>query len=58
MNRLDTYSKMPSGMKEYLEAYGWHFSKRMCEWATGKMKCKDETGKAKKPTWLALIISG
>ena len=48
MNRLDTYSKMPSGMKEYLEAYGWHFSKKMCEWATGKMKCKDETGKAKK----------
>ena len=48
MSRLDTYSKMPSGMKEYLEAYGWHFSKRMCEWATGKMKCKDETGKAKK----------
>ena len=39
---------MPSGMKEYLEAYGWHFSKKMCEWATGKMKCKDETGKAKK----------
>ena len=48
MIRLDTYSKMPSGMKEYLEAYGWHFSKKMCEWATGKMKCKDETGKAKK----------
>lgn len=48
MSRLDTYSKLPSGMKEYLEAYGWHFSKRMCDWATGKMKCKDETGKAKK----------
>ena len=46
--RLDTYSKMPSGMKEYLEAYGWHFSKKMCEWATGKMKAKDETGKPKK----------
>lgn len=29
---------MPSGMKEYLSAYGWHFSKKMCEWAVGRMK--------------------
>lgn len=43
--RLDSYGKMPSGMKEYLEAYGWHFSKKMCEWAVSKMKVKDETGK-------------
>lgn len=35
-------------MKEYLEAYGWHFSKKMCEWAVSKMKVKDETGKQKK----------
>lgn len=35
-------------MKEYLEAYGWHFSKRMCEWAVGRMRVKDETGKEKK----------
>ncbi len=48
MSRLDTYSKMPSGMKEYLEAYGWHFSKKMCEWAVSRMKAKDENGKAKK----------
>lgn len=46
--RLDNYGKMPSGMKEYLEAYGWHFSKKMCEWAVFKMKVKDETGKQKK----------
>lgn len=46
--RLDTYSKMPSGMREYLEAYGWHFSKRMCDWAVGKMKARDEAGKPKK----------
>lgn len=46
--RLDNYGKMPSGMKEYLEAYGWHFSKKMCEWAVSKMKVKDETGKQKK----------
>lgn len=35
-------------MKEYLEAYGWHFSKKMCEWAVSKMKVKDDTGKQKK----------
>jgi hypothetical protein len=32
-NRLDSYSKYPSGMREYLEAYGWHFSKNMYEFA-------------------------
>ena len=46
--RLDNYGKMPSGMKEYLEAYGWHFSKKMCEWAVSKMKVKDDSGKQKK----------
>ena len=39
--RLDTnYDNFPSGMREYLEAYGWHFSKKMCDWAVGKMKTK------------------
>ena len=39
----------PSGMKEYISQYGWHFSKKMCEWAVSKMKTKDEsTGKQKK----------
>lgn len=28
----------PSGMQEYLEMYGWHFSKKMCEQAVSKMK--------------------
>ena len=35
-------------MREYLEAYGWHFSKKMCEWAVKNMKAKDESGKPKK----------
>ena len=49
MERLDTYSKFPSGMREYIDAYGWHFSKKMCEWAISKMRYKDEaTGKEKK----------
>ena len=24
-------------MEEYLTYYGWHFSKKMCEWAVGRM---------------------
>ena len=33
--RLD--GNYPSGMKEYLKYYGWHFSKKMCEWAVSRM---------------------
>lgn len=47
-NRLDMYTRFPEGMREYLDNYGWHFSRKMCEWAVGKMKAKDETGKEKK----------
>ena len=36
--RLDANYKFPSGMKEYLDTYGWHFSKKMCEWAVSKMR--------------------
>lgn len=35
--RLDDRQRFPSGMEEYLEYYGWHFSKKMCEWAVSKM---------------------
>lgn len=36
---------MPSGMEEYLGTYGWHFSKKLCEWAVSRMKYKeDKTG--------------
>ena len=38
---------MPSGMKEYLSAYGWHFSKKMCEWAVGRMRA-EKNGKLEK----------
>lgn len=44
--RLDVNYKFPSGMKEYLDTYGWHFSKKMCEWAVSKMRRKNpQTGK-------------
>ena len=42
MNRLDFYDNIPEGMKEYLSNYGWHFSKKMCEWAVSKMRDKNE----------------
>ena len=45
--RLDTYDRMPSGMKEYLSQNGWHFNKKMCEWAVGHMKV-DKNGKKEK----------
>ena len=46
--RLDSNNgNFPSGMREYLDVYGWHFSKKMCEWAVSKMKRKNTaTGKS------------
>ena len=29
--------KYPEGMDEYLSYYGWHFSKKMCDWAVSRM---------------------
>ena len=47
--RLDDHTSYPPAMREYLSYYGWHFSKRMCDWAVSCMKTRDEaTGKAKK----------
>lgn len=44
-DRLDVRDKMPSGMDEYLSQNGWHFNKRLCEWAVSNMKKKDSSGK-------------
>lgn len=41
--RLDDYEIHPDGMYEYLSSYGWHFSKKLCEWAVSKMR--DRNGK-------------
>ena len=35
--RLDAREVFPPGMEEYLSQYGWHFSKKMCEWAVSRM---------------------
>lgn len=37
MDRLDYYEVLPEGMEAYLSYYGWHFSKKMCEWAVSNM---------------------
>ena len=37
MSRLDARGKFPSGMEDYLSFNGWHFNKKMCEWAVSKM---------------------
>lgn len=41
MNRLDYYDILPEGMDAYLSHYGWHFSKKMCEWAVSQMRDRD-----------------
>ena len=38
MDRLDYYEVFPEGMEVYLSYYGWHFSKKMCEWAVKHMR--------------------
>ena len=42
--RLDMYDDLPSGMREYLSVYGWHFSEKMAQWAVSRMTVKDDSG--------------
>lgn len=43
--RLDARDVFPSGMEEYLATYGWHFSKKMCDWVTSNMFKRDVNGR-------------
>ena len=43
MDRLDYYDIIPEDMRAYLSIYGWHFSKKMCDWAVSGMR--DRNGK-------------
>lgn len=38
MKSLDIYSRLPSDMVNYLDQYGFHFSKKACEYAFKLMK--------------------
>ena len=46
--RLDVRDKFPSGMEDYLAQNGWHFNKKLCEWAVGKMRKKNQLNKIDK----------
>lgn len=44
----DNYTILPSGMRDYIDTYGFHFSKKACEYAVEGMKKLDpNTGKKK-----------
>ena len=42
---IDNYDMLPDGMREYVSMYGFHFSKKACEWAVSLMRRKDKDGK-------------
>lgn len=42
--RLDSRKLFPDGMETYLEFNGWHFNKKMCQWASSKMYKKSQNG--------------
>ena len=43
--RLDSRSAFPEDMENYLEFNGWHFNKKMCQWAVSKMYKKNGENK-------------
>lgn len=43
--RLDYREKFPSGMEDYLSYNGWHFNKKMCDFATSNMYKRDSDKK-------------
>lgn len=46
---LDIYDELPEDMKDYLRYNGRHFNKKLCEFATSKMKSNNpSTGELKK----------
>ena len=54
MKEIEMAQKYPSGMADYMAAYGGHFSKKMCQWAVSRMmkdvKKPDGTTKKEKIT--------
>ena len=41
--RLDNYDTLPTGISKYLSLYGWHFNKKLCEFAVSKMTKENNT---------------
>lgn len=42
---LSAFDNIPSGMREYLQHYGYHFSKKMYEFSASQMYKKDASGR-------------
>lgn len=40
---LDIYDDMPYAMRQYISQYGFHFSKKACNYATSRMKRKNQS---------------
>ena len=40
-----SYDEIPEGMKVYLNNYGCHFNKKLCEEAVSRMRTKNSLGK-------------
>ena len=36
--RLDDREEFPMGLEKYLSMYGWHFSKKLCNFAVSNMR--------------------
>lgn len=47
--RLDANDTMPSGLQEYRSRYGWHFSKKLCDWAVKRMRRENKATGKKEP---------
>lgn len=43
-NSLDTHSLLPEAMRAYIENYGFHFSKKACDYAISLMRKKSPNG--------------
>lgn len=39
---LDIYDEYPKAMKKYLQNYGWHFTKDLCNYAVSLMRKNDK----------------
>lgn len=42
--RLDIRDTFPSGMEEYLAYNGWHFNKKLCDYAVSRMYKRNANG--------------
>lgn len=45
--RTGSYDEIPEGMKRYINHYGCHFNKKLCEEAVSRMETRNNLGKIK-----------